>query len=57
MSDEHHIPWGLPGPTDPVERAHAHQLDMSDSPIRLERQQWSQEGVPDVEQRPDADDQ
>ena len=57
MSDEYQIPWGMPGPTDPVERAHAHNLDITREPIELERQQWSQEGVPDVEQRPHADDQ
>ena len=58
MSDDgHQIPWGLPGPTDPVERAHAHIVDITKAPFELERQQWSQEGVPDVEQRPDTDDQ
>jgi hypothetical protein len=58
MSDDgHQIPWGLPGPTDPVERAYAHIVDITKAPFELERQQWSQEGVPDVEQRPDADDQ
>jgi hypothetical protein len=57
MTDRHEIPWGLPGPTDPVERAFAHNIDMTRQPFELERQHWSQEGVPDVEQRPDADDQ
>ena len=58
MSDDgHQIPWGLPGPTDAVERAFAHNIDMTRQPFELERQHWSQEGVPDVEQRPDADDQ
>ena len=56
MSDEpHQIPWGLPGPTDPVERAHAHNIDITKAPVELERLQWSQEGVPDVDQRLDAD--
>jgi hypothetical protein len=55
--DETRIPWGLPGPTDPVERAHAHNLDITREPTDLERQQWSQEGVPNAEQRPHADDQ
>jgi hypothetical protein len=57
MTDEHQIPWGLRGPTDPVERAHAHNIDITRLPVELERRHWSQEGVPDVEQRPDADDQ
>lgn len=57
MSDEHPIPWGMPGPTDAVERAHAHTVDITRLPFALERQQRSQEGVPDVEQRLDGDDQ
>ncbi len=57
MRDEHQINWGLPGPTDPVERARAHIAGITKAPFELERQRWSQEGVPDVEQRPDADDQ
>jgi len=58
MSDDgHQIPWGLPGPTDPVERAFAHNIDMARQPFELERHHWSQEGVPDVEQRPDTDGQ
>ncbi len=55
--DEIRIPWGMPGPTDPVDRAWAHHIDMDRTPLRLERVRWSQEGVPDVEQRSDADDQ
>jgi hypothetical protein len=57
MTDEHQIPWGLPGPTDPVERAFAHNIDITRQPFEVERQHWSQEGVPDVEQRPDTDGQ
>jgi hypothetical protein len=55
--DEHQIAWGLPGPIDPVERAHAHIVDITRVPFELERPRWPREGVPDVEQRLDADDQ
>ena len=50
MSDEHQIPWGFPGPTDPVERANANNINMTADPLRYVPLRWSQDGVPDVEQ-------
>ena len=57
MSDGHQIPWGLAGPTDPSSGRTPTSSTSTKVPCELERQEWSQEGVPDVEQRLDADDQ
>jgi hypothetical protein len=34
MSDEHPINWGLPGPTDPVERASASRVEITKAAVR-----------------------
>ena len=47
MSDQHEIPWGLPGPTDPVERAWATGIELDGDHFRLVRPtEWSQDGIP-----------
>jgi hypothetical protein len=45
--DEIQIPWGLPGPTDPVERASAHTINLDRDPLALERVKWSTEDIPE----------
>ena len=57
MSDEHQIPWGLPGPTDPVERASASRVEMTSEGIELQRgQEWATEGIPEDMLNPDHGD-
>jgi hypothetical protein len=51
VSDDHQIPWGMPGPTDPAERANATMLRMGDDPISLGPRPCTDDGVPDLEQQ------
>jgi len=48
--DEHQIPWGLPGPTDPVERAWAPALRRDgDQYSRVKPIEWTDEGISDLD--------
>jgi hypothetical protein len=50
MSDEHQINWGLPGPTDPVERAWATALRRDgDQYSRVKPIEWTDEGISDLD--------
>jgi hypothetical protein len=48
VSDEHQIPWGMPGPTDRVERAWATGIERAGDHYTIAKPvDWSNEGVPD----------
>jgi hypothetical protein len=50
VSDEHQIPWGMPGPDDPVERAWATALRRDgDQYTRVRPIEWPDDGVEDPE--------
>jgi hypothetical protein len=45
---DHQIPWGLPGPTDPAERASASRVGITDDSVELQRgHEWPTVGIPD----------
>jgi hypothetical protein len=48
VSEEHGIPWGFPGPTDPAERARATDYELDgDHYRRVKPVEWWTEGLPD----------
>ena len=54
MSDEHQIPWGMPGPTDPVERARTTSIERDGDHNTLAKPiDWAQEGIPEDLRHPE----
>jgi hypothetical protein len=48
--DEIRVPWSVPGPTDPVERAWATGIRLEgDHYTRVKPIEWSDEGIQDVD--------